>query len=98
MKTLKYALTILALVGALAISAKADLQFLGAVDFNNGPNSPTANHTAITNFLGFDPGTLSSNFQGSGTLSGPVSVTPGEYFAVHYGKGSGGTGSGGSLE
>jgi VPDSG-CTERM motif len=97
MKTLKYTLTILTLVSALAISAKADLMFLGAVAF--GPNnSPTTNHDVLQNFLGSDPGALSSNFEGSGTLSGPVTVTPGEFFVVHYGKGSGGSAKGGSFE
>ena len=40
MKSLKYLVAIVALTGALTVSAKADLMFLGAVDFNNGPNSP----------------------------------------------------------
>ena len=97
MKTLKYSLTILALVGAFAVSAKADLMFLGEQAF--GPNnSPTTNHDVLQAFLGFDPGTLSSNFEGSGSLSGPVTVTPGEFFVVHYGKGSGGSAKGGSFE
>ena len=98
MKSLKYLFAIVALTGALAISAKADLMFLGAVDFANGPNSPDANHDALEAFLGFDPGTLTDNFEDAGVLSGPVSVTPGEFFVVHYGVGEGGTGSGGSLE
>ena len=97
MKSLKYLLAIVALTGALAISAKADLMFLGAVDFSNGPNSPDANRAAFIASQGFDPGALSSNFT-QGSLSGPVAVTPGEFFVVHYGKGPGGTGSGGSLE
>jgi hypothetical protein len=98
MKALKYITLIAALSGALALSAKADLMFLGAVDFSNGPNSPTANHDALQDFLnGVDPGALSNNFE-KGSLSGPVAVTPGEYFVVHYGKGKGGTGSGGSWE
>jgi VPDSG-CTERM motif len=98
MKSLKYLLAILALTGALAISAKADLMFLGAVNFNNGPNDPDTNHDVLEAFLGSDPGPLNSNFEDAGQLSGPVTVIPGEFFVVHYGKGKGGTGNGGSWE
>ena len=95
MKLLKYALTIVALVGALAISAKADLMFLGAVPFGAN-NNPDTNHDALQAFLGKDPGPLNSNFENN--LSGPQTVLPGEYFVVHYGKGKGGSSSGGSWE
>ena len=98
MKTLKYLLAALALTGALAISAKADLLFLGAIDFDNGPNSTANNHTVITNFLGFDPGPLNTNLEDLNGNGGPFTVLPNEYFIVHYGKGKGGTGSGGSWE
>ena len=97
MKTLKYALTILALVGALAISAKADLMFLGAVPFGAN-NNPDTNHDALASFLGFDPGPLNDNHNYESGLSGPVDVFPGEFFVVHYGKGKGGTTKGGSWE
>ena len=93
MKSLKYALTIVALVGALAISAKADLMFLGAVPFT-GANSPQNNHDLLEDFLGSDPGPLSNDFTGVG----PHDVTPGEYFVVHYGTGQGGSNPGGSWE
>ena len=97
MKTLKYTLTLLALVGALAVSAKADLMFLGAVPF--GPNnSPDTNKAALEAFLGHPVGDLINNFEGSGSLSGPVDVTPGEFFVVHYGRGKGGSAKGGSWE
>ena len=96
-KALKYTLAVIALTGALAVSAKADLLFLGAVPF--GPNNdPTTNHDALQAFLGKDPGPLNSNFENSSDLSGPVSVLPGEYFVVHYGKGNGGSAKGGSWE
>ena len=97
MKSLKCLLTIAALTVALTLSAKADLMFLGAQAFDN-PNSPTHNHDVLQAFLGFDPGALSNNFEQQNQLSGPVSVTPGEFFVVHYGKGKGGTGNGGSWE
>jgi len=96
MKTIKYTLTLLALVGALAVSAKADLMFLGAVPFAN-PNSPDNNQTVLENFLGHPVGDLIDNFSKS-QLSGPVDVTPGEFFVVHYGKGKGGSAKGGSYE
>jgi hypothetical protein len=94
MKALKYLLVIVALTGALAISAKADLMFLGAVPFT-GANSPDNNHDLLEGFLGFDPGPLNHDLDGP---SGPVAVFPGEYFVVHYGKGKGGSNPGGSWE
>src|SRR6476620_6537669 len=94
MKTLKYLLVVVALTGALAISAKADLMFLGAVPFT-GANSPDNNHDLLEGFLGSDPGSLSHNYDGP---TGPVAVFPGEYFVVHYGKGKGGSNKGGSWE
>jgi len=95
MKLSKYLLAMAVLTLALTVSAKADLMFLGAQAF--GPNnSPTTNHDVLQAFLGFDPGALSSNFESG--LSGAVAVTPGEFFVVHYGKGSGGSAKGGSFE
>src|SRR5438105_2312705 len=102
MKSLKYLFAVLAVTGALAISAKADLQFLGAVNFGNGPNNPSDNLAALVAFLppGTPVGGLTDNFENlnSDDNFGPFDVTPGEYFVVHYGKGKGGTGDGGSWE
>src|SRR5437879_2248021 len=100
MKSLKFLFAIVALTGALAISANADLMILGAVAFPGGPggNSPNNNHDALEAFLGFDPGTLTNNFEDAGVLSGAVSVTPGEFFVVHYGRGEGRSNPGGSWE
>ena len=96
MKALKYLLVIVALTGAVAMSAKADLMFLGAVPF--GPNnSPDTNQAALEAFLGHPVGALIDDFSKS-ELSGPVDVTPGEFFVVHYGKGNGGSAKGGSFE
>jgi hypothetical protein len=100
MKSLKYLLAILVLTAALAISAKADLMFLGAVDFNNGPNGPPeSNLVPLNNFLPGDQSglILLSNHE---DLSGAqtIDVTPGSYLVVHYGKGKGGIGNGGSWE
>jgi hypothetical protein len=94
MKSLKYLLAIAALTAALTLSAKADLMFLGAVPFT-GANSPDNNHDLLEDFLGFDPGSLSNNLSAP---SGPVAVTPGEFFVVHYGTGKGGSNPGGSWE
>jgi VPDSG-CTERM motif len=94
MKSLKYLLAIAAVTAALTLSAKADLMFLGAVPFT-GANSPDNNHDLLEDFLGFDPGSLSNNLSAP---SGPVAVTPGEFFVVHYGTGKGGSNPGGSWE
>src|SRR5690349_20022046 len=94
MKSLKYLLAVLAITCALAVSAKADLQFLGAVPFT-GANSPDNNHELHQGFLGSDPGPLNHDFDSPSTA---VDVFPGEYFVVHYGKGKGGSNSGGSWE
>jgi VPDSG-CTERM motif len=94
MKSLKYLLAIAAVTAALTLSAKADLMFLGAVPFT-GANSPSNNHDLLEDFLGFDPGSLSNDLSAP---SGPVAVTPGEFFVVHYGKGEGGSNPGGSWE
>jgi hypothetical protein len=98
MKPLKYLIAIAVLMGALTLSAKADLIFLGAVDFNNGPNSPSANLAALAAFGVDTTGlTLCANLE---NLSGDqtISVEPFEFLVVHFGVGPGGTGSGGSLE
>jgi hypothetical protein len=104
MKPLKYLIAITALMGALTLSAKADLMFLGAVDFDNGPNSPDANLAALTDFLtsiGVDPTGLTPCGTDLEDLNGgdqTISVEPGEFLVAHYGVGPGGIGSGGSLE
>ena len=105
MKPLKYFAIIGAALFALSVTAKADLMFLGAVDFEtNKPNNPAANLTALTNFgatltppidtTGF---VLCGNFE---NLSGDtnINVMAGAFLVVHFGKGSGGTSKGGSLE
>jgi hypothetical protein len=95
MKLSKIFLAIAALTVAFTLSAKADLNFLGAVAF--GPNNnPSTNHDALQAFLGFDPGAFNPTHD-FGSV-GPVNVFPGEYFVVHYGKGKGGSAKGGSWE
>ena len=97
MKSIKYLLTIAAVTAALTLSAKADLMFLGAVPF--GPNNdPDTNKSVLEDFLGHPVGDLIDNFEPGSALSGPVDVTPGEFFVVHYGKGKGGSAKGGSWE
>jgi|SRR6266567_1864664 len=100
MKLSKYFLAIAALTVALTLSAKADLQFLGAVGFDTQPNNnPDSNLAALGDFLGQDVSnfTLCGNFE---ELSGDqnIDVIAGSYLVVHYGKGSGGSSTGGSLE
>jgi hypothetical protein len=96
MKPLKYLLTIAALTVGLTLSAKADLQFIEQVDFNNGPNSPSDN-LALLNSLGFANGfTLCLDTDGGGEDL-TVGVEPGEFLIVHFGVGPGGTGNGGGF-
>src|SRR5437867_890288 len=101
MRSLKYSLAILALTATLAISAKADLLFLGAVDFNNGPNGPPETNLLPLNALlpGDQSGLLLlNNWEDLQEQNQTISVTPGSYLVVHYGKGKGGLGHGGSWE
>lgn len=97
MKTLKYLLSIAALTGALAVSANADLMYLGSVDFaSNKPNSPDANKQALATFLGVDPSTLGfnsatgnhENLNGADTT---INVSPNDYVVAHYGDKNGGS-------
>ena|SRR5437868_1551963 len=97
MKTLKYLAVAAAAVFALTVTAKADLDFLGAVAF--GPNNnPATNLQALANF-GIDTTGLGlcGNFE---NLNGAttISVENGEFLVVHFGKGSGGSAKGGSFE
>jgi hypothetical protein len=92
MKTLKYLIAIVALMGALTISAKADLQFLGFTAFEN-PNSPEHNLEQLGDFLGqdvsgFTLGTNAENLNGGDTL---INVTPGSFLVAHYGGPGGGS-------
>jgi hypothetical protein len=101
MKSLKCFLAILVLTAALAISAKADLLYLGSVNFSNGPNDPGTNLAALDAFLPGDQSGLTLTPSGNHeNLSGAttIDVTPGSYLVVHYGKGKLGLGDGGSWE
>jgi len=99
MKYLKYLLTLVAVTGALTVSAKADLQFLGAEAFP-GDNSPANNLTELQKFTSTDVGefVLCLNVEDAGGVDHTISVMDGEFLVLHYGKGSGGTAKGGSLE
>ena len=97
MNKLKYLFAIAAVMGALTMSAKADLQFLGAVPFT-GDNSPANNLVQLTAFgvdtTGFVLLTNLEHLNGNQTIS----VVPDEYLVVHYGRGPGGSQPGGSWE
>ena len=100
MKLLKYFVAVAALTGALALTAEAHLDFLGAVGFDTQPNNnPDSNLAALGDFLGQDVSsfTLCGNFE---DLEGDqnIDVMAGAFLVVHFGKGSGGTSTGGSLE
>jgi hypothetical protein len=74
------------------------LTYLGALNFNNGPNSPSANLlrlAEITNTTGL---VLCDNHEELNGDPGSFFFHAGEFLVAHYGKGAGGTGAGGSLE
>jgi hypothetical protein len=101
MRPLTRSLAILALTGAFAISAKADLLYIGAVDFNNGPNGPPeSNLVPLNNFLPGDQSglLLLNNWEDLNGSPTTINVIPGSFLVVHYGKGKGGLGHGGSWE
>jgi hypothetical protein len=98
MNKLKYITAIAAVMGVLTLSAKADLQFLGAVP-KTGSNSPAANLAALAAFgidtTGF---VLLTNIENLNGGDQTISVIPNEYLVVHYGRGQGGSNPGGSWE
>ena len=103
MKSLKYLAIIGAALFALSFTAQAHLEFQGAVNFNNGPNGPPESNLNVLTQLGIDTTgfVLCGNFEN--LESEPpqdqnIDVFPGAYLVVHYGKGPGGTGKGGSWE
>jgi hypothetical protein len=102
MKSLKYLLAIAALTVALTVSAKADLLFLGAVGFDTQPNNnPDSNLAALGQFVdttGFVLCGNSDNGDFGNPITNPISVMAGSYLVIHYGKGNGGSSTGGGLE
>ena len=102
MKSLKYLAVIGAALFALSFTAQAHLEFQGAVDFNNGPNGPPESNLNVLTQLGIDTTgfVLCGNIEDLPENAGDqnIDVFPGAYLVVHYGKGSGGTGKGGSWE
>jgi VPDSG-CTERM motif len=102
MKPLKYLAIIGAALFALTFTAQAHLEFQGAVDFNNGPNGPPESNLNVLTQLGIDTTgfVLCGNIENLGDNAGDqnIDVMAGSYLVVHYGKGPGGTGSGGSWE
>ncbi len=95
MKPLKCLIAIAALMGALTVSAKADLMFLGFTDFASQPdNNPRSNLAALGTFLGVDVSgfTLETNIEeAGGGVDTLLNVTPGSYLVVHYGGPLGGS-------
>ncbi len=96
MKLIKYLSAIAAITGALTLSAKADLFFLGAEAFP-GNNSPQSNFVELGKFTDTTGLGLCDNLE---NLSGDQTITvdPNAFLVVHYGKGKGGSAKGGSLE
>ncbi len=95
MKPLKCLIAIAALMGALTVSAKADLMFLGFTDFASQPNNnPRSNLAALGTFLGVDVSgfTLEPNIEeAGGGVDTLLNVTPGAYLVAHYGGPLGGS-------
>ncbi len=96
MKALKYLTVVAALTLGLALTAKADLLFLGAEAFP-GNNSPQSNFVELGKFTDTTGLGLCDNLE---NLSGDQTITvdPNAFLVVHYGKGKGGSAKGGSLE
>ena len=102
MKSLKYLLAVAALMGALTLSAKADLAFVGAVGFDTQPNNnPDSNLAALGEFVdttGFVLCGNSDNGDFGNPITNPISVMAGSYLVIHYGKGNSGSSKGGGIE
>jgi hypothetical protein len=102
MKSLKCLLTIAAVTSVLALTAKADLQFLGAEAFTDGGNnSPPQNLIELGNFVDTTGFTLCGNSDDGdfgNPITNPISVMAGSYLVIHYGKGNAGSSKGGGLE
>ena len=102
MKSLKYLLALAALMGALTLSAKADLAFVGAVGFDTQPNNnPDSNLAALGGFVDTTGFVLCGNSDDGdfgNPITNPISVFAGAYLVVHYGKGNEGSSKGGGIE
>jgi hypothetical protein len=102
MKLLKYLFAVAAITGALTLSAKADLHFIGAEAFTEGGNnSPDQNLIELGHFVDTTGFVLCGNSDEGdfgNPITNPVSVMPGSYLVIHYGKGKGGSSKGGGLE
>jgi hypothetical protein len=99
MKLIKYLFAVAAITGALSLTAKADLLFLGAEAFTDGGNnSPDQNLIELGNFVDTTGFTLCGNFEELNGGDQNIDVMAGSYLVVHYGKGKGGSSKGGGLE
>jgi VPDSG-CTERM motif len=100
MKLLKHIVAAAALMGALTLSAKADLVSIGSEAFVPD-NSPASNLEQLGNFVdttGFVLCGNSDNGDFGNPITNPISVMAGAFLVVHYGKGEGGSAKGGQLE
>jgi VPDSG-CTERM motif len=104
MKLIKYLFAVAAITGALTVSAKADLVFVGAVGFDTQPNNnPDSNLAALGQFVDTTGFVLCGNsdepgFDFGNPIANPISVMAGSYLVIHYGKGNNGSSTGGGLE
>jgi hypothetical protein len=103
MKLIKYLFAVAAITGALTLSAKADLVFIGAEAFSGGPggNSPDQDLIELGNFVDTTGFVLCGNSDDGdfgNPIANPITVMAGSYLVIHYGKGNNGSNPGGGLE
>jgi len=102
MKSLKYLLAVAALMGALTLSAKADLAFVNAIGKEDvGNNNPTTDLEVLGMFVDTTGFVLCGNSDDGdfgNPITNPISVMAGAYLVIHYGKGPDGSSKGGGLE
>ena len=102
MKSLKYLLAVAALMGALTLSAKADLVFVNAIGKEDvGNNNPSTDLEVLGMFIDTTGFVLCGNSDDGdfgNPITNPISVMAGSYLVIHYGKGNDGSSKGGGLE
>ena len=102
MKSLKYLLAVAALMGALTLSAKADLVFVNAIGKEDvGNNNPSTDLEVLGMFVDTTGFVLCGNSDDGdfgNPITNPISVMAGSYLVIHYGTGPDGSSKGGGLE
>jgi VPDSG-CTERM motif len=100
MKLLKHLVAVAVLIGALTLSAKADIVKIGQEAFVPN-NSPASNLEQLGNFVDTTGFVLCGNSDDGAfgnPITNPISVMAGAFLVIHYGKGNDGSAKGGGLE